>query len=249
MIIRWLKNQWKFVGVFLLLFFLVSNPVTKNLFWKFIGTISGLSKEQGQLATENTNLVKEAEQIRQQLMGEERKDLVKLLTSTRKWGWSFEPALVIARADPYRQLYFINKGKSQGLAIGQAVINSAGFVLGKVDHVWDEVATILLLVDDNSRLAVHILEDNDRTPYLLAGDRGLTLRLKLVSLEAQIRTGMRVITGNLEPMIPSGIPVGNIFSVAPTDLEGVFQEIVVQAPVANKYLRVVGVLIPSWPPF
>ena len=155
--------------------------------------------------------------------------------------------MIIARADIYRQLYFINIGSKQGIAEGQAVLASSGVIIGRIKQVWPEVSTVLLLTDNNSRISAEVVGEATHTPFVLAGERGLTLSLQLVSPAIQLRSGMMVVTGGQDPRIPSGLPIGKIGSVEPQDREGLFQKIIVDPSVEARTLRLVAVLISELP--
>ncbi len=213
-----------------LLIFLFLVPVIRNFFSKTVSSNFPLTI----LAS-------------QQLQGRDLADLQKLQRLVRQQTITQLPALLIGRADAYRQLYFINAGERQGLRLGQGVISPSGVLVGQIEKVWPNQSSVLLLSDNESRVSAQVLGEAGRTPFILAGERGLTLYLQLVSPEIELTKGEIVVTGGQDPLIPSGLPIGDINSIEPLDQNGLFQKVIVRSPIEARTLRVVGVLIPEVP--
>ncbi len=218
------------VGVVLslFLFFLFGSSFLRNFFWA---------------RTKNILAITQAEQVTELLNREDQRELKILKRLAGRGGWHTLPAHLIARADPHRLLYFIDQGANQGVIAGSAVVSPEGFLVGKISQAWPEVATLLLLSDNTSRVSARLVEDPTRTPLVLAGERGLTMRLGLAGPELQARLGLLVVSGGQEVLIPTGLPIGEVAVVEPQDGEGLFQNIVVRSPVEGRTLQVVGVLI------
>lgn len=237
---RW---QWRHLiaALSLLVFFLLLS-ILRTIYWRGV-----VWWWQGSTwLTVATETAGKAEEIAGAVEAEKYKDWQELLKQDVKKYFKQQPSLVIARADPYRQLYFINRGKTDGLAPGQAVLDPSGFIIAQVAEVWEEIATILLLTDNDSRISTRILGEAGRVPLVLAGDRGLTLRLLFVGPDLAVRPGDRLVSGGQDRLIPPGLPLGEVNSVEPSDRDGLFQKVVAQTSNLSA-LRVVGVLVPLLP--
>lgn len=237
---RW---QWWWLGAVLgLLVFFLFLPVLRTVYWRGVAWWW----EGSAWSTVATETMGKAQEIAGAVAIEKYKAWQEVLKRDVKKYFKQQPSLVIARADPYRQLYFINRGKTDGLVPGQAVLSPSGFVIAQVAEVWEETATILLLTDNDSRISARILGEAGRTPFVLAGDRGLTLRLLFVGPDLAVRPGDRLVSGGQDKLIPPGLALGEVESVEPSDREGLFQKVIVETPDLSA-LRVVGVLVPLLP--
>jgi rod shape-determining protein MreC len=108
--------------------------------------------------------------------------------------------------------FVIDRGEADGVAVGQPVQSGDGVLLGKVLERWEHTATVMLLTDSRSRLAVSLLGGSD-TLGVLEGDRGLSLRVNLIPQTEALHEGDTVITSGLEPLVQRGLVVGVIESV------------------------------------
>lgn len=122
-------------------------------------------------------------------------------------------ARVVSRtdADALRGLV-IDRGADQGIVPGQPVVAGDGVLVGKVFEVRARSATVLLLSDSKSRLAVAIQNATD-TVGVLEGDRGLSMGITLVPQTESISPGNVVVTSGIEPGIRRGLVVGIVDKV------------------------------------
>jgi rod shape-determining protein MreC len=105
-----------------------------------------------------------------------------------------------------RHLFIINKGKQDGVTIGQLVLDSEG-VTGQIIDVGPITSTVLLISDAASAVPVR----NQRTgeTAILAGTNALE-RLSLIYLPktASVQAGDVLVTSGLGLRYPEGYPVG-----------------------------------------
>lgn len=119
-------------------------------------------------------------------------------------------ARVIARdSERWFQVFRINKGSADGVAVDMNVVAGGGLV-GIVTDVGANYATVRSIIDDSSRVGAMKLDSS--YTCIVAGD--LTLyeegRLKLTdfSKDAQIRDGDQIVTSNISSKFLPGILIG-----------------------------------------
>ncbi|TAE77306.1 MAG: rod shape-determining protein MreC [Verrucomicrobia bacterium] len=115
----------------------------------------------------------------------------------------------------------IDRGKEHGISIHQPVVADGGLV-GKVDRVDKDFSSVILLTDEACQVSVQV----EGTPEagILGGQRGQyedgpKLRLRFLSVKAQIAPGTRVFTNGRGGIFPANLLVGTIESVIPGPLD------------------------------
>lgn len=124
-----------------------------------------------------------------------------------------ETAVVVAR-DPanWNSTLMINKGKTDGIRPGMAVINSTG-VVGKIAEVANDVSKVILVNDPS--FAVAVVNQRSRESSLLTGSLSGTCRLNYLPIDADIRVGDEVVTSAMSTFFPEGLRVGQVSEVFP----------------------------------
>ena len=131
-------------------------------------------------------------------------------------------ARVIARdSEKWYQVFRINKGSTDGVAVDMNVVADGGLV-GIATDVGANYATVRSIIDDSSRVGAMKLDSSYNC--IVAGD--LTLyeegRLKLTdfSKDAVLRDGDQIVTSNISTKFLPGILVGYAadVSIAPDHL-------------------------------
>jgi rod shape-determining protein MreC len=117
--------------------------------------------------------------------------------------------------DPTRQRLVLDAGSSDGVRVGQVVIDAGG-VVGQVIAVTPMHSTALLLTDPDHALPVAVLRNGVR---LVAYGTGRSDRLALASipLSSDVKVGDVVVTSGLGQRFPAGFPVGTISALRPDD--------------------------------
>ena len=110
--------------------------------------------------------------------------------------------------DPFSHQVLIDRGTSDGVVIGQAVIDGAG-VMGQVEDVHLHFATVRLISDPNHALPVQINRTGLRTVAFGSGETG-ALKLPNVPRLADVREGDLVVTSGLGDRFPGGYPVARV---------------------------------------
>lgn len=173
---------------------------------------------------ENDELKKQVEQLRHKLLlaSEERAELVRLrrlLTLTPPEGWQTLGARVLAGrmgANSALASVLIGRGYMTGAIPGTPVMTPQG-VAGRVLRAGPSSATVLLLVDPGSRIAV-ISQESRVQGILVGGGPDKPLEMRFVSHNDVIRAGEILVTSGLDDAFPKGIPVARVLSATPSDL-------------------------------
>lgn len=133
-----------------------------------------------------------------------------LLNAVEEPALAFTTARVIAEArGPFVRSVLVNVGQEQGVKPGYAVINAAGLV-GRVVHVGDTAARVVLLNDLNSR--VPVLVGPSAVRAVLAGDNAEMPRLEFLPDAARIYAGDEVYTSGDDGLLPRGLRIGTVAS-------------------------------------
>ncbi len=113
--------------------------------------------------------------------------------------------------DAFRERVLVDKGASDGIYVGQAVLDSGG-VFGQVARVGQLTSEVILVSDAAHAIPVQINRTGLRTVVVGTGD---TSRLKLPYLptSADVVAGDLLVTSGLGGGFPAGYPVGTIAEV------------------------------------
>ena len=110
----------------------------------------------------------------------------------------------------------IGRGYMTGAIPGTPVMTPQG-VAGRVLRAGPSSATVLLLVDPGSRIAV-ISQESRIQGVLVGGGPDKPLEMRFVSHNDVIRAGEILVTSGLDDAFPKGIPVARVLSATPSDL-------------------------------
>jgi rod shape-determining protein MreC len=113
--------------------------------------------------------------------------------------------------DAFRERILVDKGASDGIYVGQAVLDAGG-VFGQVARVGQLTSEVILVSDAAHAIPVQINRNGLRTVAVGTGD---TNRLKLPYLptSADVVTGDLLVTSGLGGGFPAGYPVGTVAEV------------------------------------
>lgn len=214
---------------------------TLGRLWTHYADLRGVESENRRLRGELDRLHLELNELREAATQARR--LESLLEFEPPAGWKRQGARVLSQQfGPAGVLktILIDKGRSGGVDEDAAVMVPRGLV-GRIYKAGAAGATVLLLQDPNSRIPV--ISQESRTPGILTGQGpGEPLALNYVPLDAKLREGELLITSGLADVLPHGIPVARVGSVARSDFTQ-FQEVTAQ-PMVDPY-RLEEVLVVS----
>lgn len=142
----------------------------------------------------------------------------------------------------YHNTLMIDKGSLDGVQNGLPVIVDQGIIIGKIVDVKESLATILLLTDNKSKLAVTSL-NRDRTIGMVEGELGISLQMNLIPQSEEINIHDIIVTSGLESGIPRGLVVGTVREVITTSNE-LFISAKIEIPVHYYKSTIVTVILP-----
>lgn len=148
-------------------------------------------------------------------------------------------AQIIGRVDA---ALIIDKGTSDGVAVGQPVIDTSGYVVGSVVQVTSGSATILPITAGPDGIAVTV---GDQLGWLLPQINTKEMVLDLIDARDPVLAGDRVVTSSASVRFPAGYPVGEVTTDAAPSNDGALSTGVMPYSDPDT-LRVVVVL--AWPP-
>ena len=117
-----------------------------------------------------------------------------------------------------RALLLIDRGRVDRLEIGQPVIIGEGIFVGKISALQERTATVELVTDAHSRVAVSLLDQRHLIGVLEGRGNGVSILTYIPSTEKLARDQI-LVTAGTEDKVPPYLPVGIINAVdgKPTD--------------------------------
>jgi rod shape-determining protein MreC len=113
--------------------------------------------------------------------------------------------------DAFRERVLVDKGASQDVFVGQAVLDSGG-VFGQVARVEQYTSEVILLSDPAHAIPVEINRTGLRTVAVGTGDTS-HLKLPYLPTSADVQVGDLLVTSGLGGGFPVGYPVGTVTRV------------------------------------
>jgi rod shape-determining protein MreC len=157
--------------------------------------------------TSHTDLLEENARLRN-LLGSSRKIADEVIVAE----------LLSVDQNPYSQLIEINKGSSDGVEMGHAVIDDFG-IMGQVIHVNPQSATIILISDPEHAIPVQFVRSGTRS---VAFGRGSTrqLELRYLPATADIMVDDELVTSGLGGRFPPDYPVARVTAISEDKVRG-----------------------------
>lgn len=149
------------------------------------------------------------------LLRENQKLRALLGSSARKNNDTLVAQVLSVNSNPYTHQVVINKGTSDSLQEGQAVIDEAG-VVGQLTQVGANTSRVLLITDITHATPVRVLRNGVRT---VVEGIGKVNRLKLshVPHSMDIRIGDVLLSSGLGGRYPEGYPVAVVSAIYRND--------------------------------
>lgn len=151
-------------------------------------------------------------------------------------------AQVIGQPDAFDGALFLDKGTSDGVAVGQPVIDTRGYVVGSVQHATPGSATVVPITVGPDGVAVTVGRQNGIVVPQINNDE---MRLEIFDAREPILAGEKVVTSSTSVKFPAGYPVGEVVADASPSGGDALTTTVVPFTDPDT-LRVVVVL--AWPP-
>ena len=146
-------------------------------------------------------------------------------------------------SDPYSRKVIIDRGMTQGILAGSAVINEAG-VLGQVTRVFPLSAEVTLLTDKDAAIPVLNTRSQARSAaFGSAAVPGGGMEMRFMAGNADVRVGDVLTTSGVDGVYPPGLPVARVTAVD-RKLDSGFARIVLAPAASADGVRHVMVLEP-----
>jgi len=113
--------------------------------------------------------------------------------------------------DPFSQKVYVNKGGTDQVKAGQAVIDDVG-VVGQVTRVYPAMSEVTLLTEKDQTIPVKIERNGVRTLLVGAGT-GHAPELRFMAANADIQSGDVLVTSGLDGTYPAGLAVAVVAAV------------------------------------
>ena len=147
------------------------------------------------------------------LLTSENDELRHQLDFKKKSAAALVPASVVGReGSALGQVIIINRGTADGVALKQPVIAGEGILVGTIIKAESDVAYVLLLNDNQSKVAATVL-NRDKSVGVVEGGYGISLRLTLIPRNETIAVGDEIITSGLDEATPRGLLIGTVAEV------------------------------------
>lgn len=171
-------------------------------------------------------LASESEQLKN-----ENQELEELLGYIERTQESYLPASIISKTvDSSSVRVLLDVGSRDGVQVGSAVVVESGILLGKVVGVSPGTATVLTVTDQESAVAVSLLNER-RTIGVAHGVVGDLLQVDFIPVDEIVEENNLVVTSGLEEGVPAGILVGIVNTV--TEESGVPFQTAILEPLAD----------------
>lgn len=119
--------------------------------------------------------------------------------------------IVDIQLNSLRQRVLIDRGSTNGVFKGQAVMDDKG-LLGQTTHVGPWSAEVILITDPEHAVPVQVERSGLRTIAVGTGDT-VSLALPYLPSNADVKTGDLLLTSGLGGVFPAGYPVGRVSEV------------------------------------
>ncbi|MEH6560090.1 MAG: rod shape-determining protein MreC [Marinobacter sp.] len=181
---------------------------------QFSGWVAGLFTTREDVKQENEGLkarllILERRALKYAALASENNELRRLMNSSELLDDRVIVSEVVGVSpDPYSHEVIINKGRSDGLQVGQAVLDAHG-LMGQVVQTSQITSRVLLVSDSSHAVPVEVVRNGLRAILLGTGDSG-TLDLVHVPDTADIREGDLLVSSGLGGRFPRGYPVAEV---------------------------------------
>ncbi len=232
-----IKKYFSTIAVIMLLIFLHFTKIllpVENLLVEVLKPLSGKLYSAGSYVKKSydaraskENLTELSEKLRDEVnrllvenaklktLEEENRVLREYVKFSKRSESSFLVANVISRASADSSgvgRFIIDKGSSDGIEAGEAVIFGDGIILGKIVETKDKLSSVCLINNENCKLAASI-QNEEGTSGIASGDKGLIIKMEFIPQTESIKEGDTVITSGLEEKIKRGLLIGKINKV------------------------------------
>ena len=184
-------------------------------------SLKRLEEENKLLLVENKNLSATNQTLRD--MEAENNKLRNALGYRERSVFKLMPARIIARdASTWYQTVKIDRGTAEGVKPDMPVLTEEGLV-GKTTVVAEHAATVILIADENCRVAANIEGSTEKG--IVRGERmanrGIpAIGLSFITKQANLQPGQKIYTSGVGGVFPSGVLIGAVKEFKVRELDG-----------------------------
>jgi rod shape-determining protein MreC len=145
--------------------------------------------------------------------------------------------------DPFSSIIVVNKGTTNGIEAGQAVVDANG-VIGQVTRVFPFSAEITLITDKNLSIPIQV-ERNQLRAIAFGEGKNNTLDIPYLPTSVDIQVGDKLVTSGIDGVYPAGLAVATVTEIRQSP-DSPFAKIV-SSPIAgvNNHLQLLIISIPK----
>jgi rod shape-determining protein MreC len=178
----------------------------------------------GMYSTSHNSLVLENERLKLDSLGlkgelqkldsllQENEQLRKLLHAGESKSMYYQVAGILkVDPDPFSHQIVIDKGESNHIKLGQAIIDERGLI-GTVVSKSNYTSNVMLISDSSSAIPVENVRNGIRAIAVGTGNINV-LKLKHITNTADIKVGDILTTSGLGGKLPAGFPVAKVIDV------------------------------------
>lgn len=189
---------------------------------KGLKSLDELEAENAALVAQNEEL-RAAAHLRSELEAENRR-LRAALEYRERAEFKLLPAEILSRdTESWWSSVKINRGFAAGVDTAQPVLSGGGLV-GRTTTVAKDISIVVLLTDENCRVAARVEGTNEQgilSGRRVAGSTTPELVLGFLNRDAKLEPGMKVYTAGVSGgVFPAGIPLGVIKEFRSRELDG-----------------------------
>ena len=183
-------------------------------------TLEEVERDNADLKVENRSLKATNQALRD--VEHEVNRLRRALAYRDRSAFKLIPAEIIARdSSTWWRTVKINRGKNDRIESDMPVVTDEGLV-GKTTTVSDNVAVVLLVSDENCRVAATV--EGSKEQGIVSGERvtgSVTpmLELNFLTKQANLPPGTKIYTSGVGGVFPSGLPIGAVQSFRVRELD------------------------------
>lgn len=128
--------------------------------------------------------------------------------------------------DPLRpnQIATLNKGSTNGIRAGQAVIMPGNVLIGRIQRTQETTSQVLLITSEESRIAATL--EGSKSNAIIIGSPSGALLLDLILKDVQISNEEIVLTSGLGGDLPSNLLIGRVSKIVEKETASFNQAIV-----------------------
>lgn len=172
----------------------------------------------------------------------ENTELRNQLNFKPKPNWRRVGADVIGReSTALQQIILINRGSDDGITIGQPAVSGNGILIGKIIKTNPDSAAVLLLTDNQSKIAATTLNQS-QSLGVIEGGNGLSLRMKFIPRNETLAVGESIITSGIEKNMPRGLLIGTV-AVIENESYQPFQQAILSPALENSKIFALTIIL------